>query len=76
MSDVLHQRWHLEMHIEDEYRLTDDAEDCWLGFIADEGADEIIGFDDIASSSYGWKYARNLAQHIVDSHNEYLHSHP
>lgn len=36
------QFWHLEHHIDDDYRITDDATDPWLGFIADTGAEEVV----------------------------------
>lgn len=67
--EVLKQKWHLEMHIEDDYRFNDDAPDCWLALICDEGADEVLEFADIAIIN-GWQYARALAEHIVEVHNK------
>jgi hypothetical protein len=69
--DVLKQKWHLEMHIDDDYRISDDATDCWLALVCDEGANEVFDFSDSAGMN-GWQYARTLAESIVEAHNNSL----
>lgn len=68
----LDSRWHLSMYPMDEgYRLTGDAEDNWEGLICDDGADEVLDLTTEASI-YGWRYARELAEHLVETHNEFI----
>jgi len=62
-------QWHLAFNHDDTYRLTPDGEDAWDGSIADdEGADEVLDLTTEASL-YGWRYARDLADHLVEVHN-------
>jgi hypothetical protein len=59
----------LSMHNDGDYRLTDDAEDNWIGEISDSGGDMVLEMQALVLFM-GWHRVRALAEVIVLAHND------
>lgn len=62
------QFWHLEHHIDDDYRLTEDATNAWMGIICDEGANEVIDLTDFFIEDARFEWVQELAKALCGAH--------
>ena len=54
----------LSMHLDEEYRIANDATDHWIGAIEDSGANEIVALDGLISA-IGFARAKSAAQAML-----------
>jgi hypothetical protein len=55
---------HLEQHHNEDYRISDDADDHWIGIVCDENGDEIADFSNLIAER-GFAFAKKHAQNWV-----------